>query len=97
MKLFDDIRTVIREIYGEVFRGQGIATRTVELMTDYLFTQTDTKLITASTMTENHASARVLEKNGFLKVLSGVPEDWGHPRLIRADKWVRRDRPGRVY
>lgn len=56
---------------------------------DYLYTQTDTKIITASTMMENHASARVLEKNGFLKVLPGVPEDWGYPLPTRADKWIR--------
>ena len=68
----------------------GIAAQTVTLMTDYLFTETDTELVTASTMVENAASARVLEKNGFLRI-ARVPEDWGYPRLTVADKWVRRN------
>ena len=74
----------------EKFWGMGIAAQTVTLMTDYLFTETDTELVTASTMVENAASARVLEKNGFLRI-ARVPEDWGYPRLTVADKWVRRN------
>lgn len=69
--------------------GQGIATQTVALMVEYLYTQTDTEIITASTMTENHASARVLEKNGFLMTAASVPEDWGYPDPTIANKWFR--------
>ena len=86
-------KTCIGYRLAEPFWGQGIAARTVELMVEYLYTQTDTKIITASTMIENRASARVLEKNGFLRVFSGVPENWGRPKLIRADKWIRRGWP----
>ena len=69
--------------------GQGIATRTVALMTDYLFGRTDTEIITASTMVENKASACVLEHNGFIRTASAVPEDWGYPEPTTADKWFR--------
>ena len=88
-------KTCIGYRLAEQFWGQGIAAQTVGLMVDYLFTQTDTRIITASTMIENHASARVLEKNGFLRILSGVPEDWGYPKPVKADKWIRKDRPER--
>ena len=67
--------------------GQGIASETVALMVDYLFGQTDIEIITASTMVENRASARVLEKNGFIRTATGVPEDWGYPEPTLADKW----------
>ena len=69
--------------------GQGIATETVGLMVDYLFSQTDIEIITASTMVENRASARVLEKNGFLMSAAAVPEDWGYAQPTIADKWFR--------
>lgn len=83
-------KTSIGYRLSEQFWGMGIAAQTVTLMTDYLFTETDTELVTASTMVENAASARVLEKNGFLRI-ARVPEDWGYPRLTVADKWVRRN------
>ena len=69
--------------------GSGIATAAVALMVGYLFEQTDTEIITASTMIENHASARVLEKNGFIRTARAVPEDWGYPQPTIADKWFR--------
>ena len=67
--------------------GSGIASATVALMVDYLFRQTDTEIITASTMIENTASARVLEKNGFIRTACAVPEDWGYAQPTIADKW----------
>lgn len=73
----------------ERYWGKGIATQTVALMVDYLYGRTDTEIITASTMVENLASAHVLEKNGFLKTASGVPEDWGYPEPTIAGKWFR--------
>ena len=48
-----------------------------------------TEIITASTMVENKASARVLRKNGFDLVVSAVGEDWGYEELTIADKWIR--------
>lgn len=69
--------------------GGGIATATVGLMVDYLFSQTDIEIITASTMIENAASARVLEKNGFIRTARAVPEDWGYAEPTIADKWFR--------
>ncbi len=71
------------------FWGQGIATAALHLMIDYLYQETDIEIITASTMLENRASARVLEKNGFDLVSSGVGEDWGYEALTPADKWIR--------
>ena len=67
--------------------GRGVATATVRLMVDYLYGQTDIELITASTMVENLASARVLEKNGFIRTARGVEEDWGYETPTIADKW----------
>lgn len=69
--------------------GKGIATQAVNLMIDYLYGETDIEIITASTMIENKASARVLQKNGFELVSSAVPEDWGFPAPTIADKWIR--------
>lgn len=67
--------------------GQGIATRAVALVIDYLYGQTDIQIVTADTMVENVASARVLEKNGFTGTAKGVGEEWGYEHLTPADKW----------
>ena len=67
--------------------GQGIATEAVRLMVGYLYGQTDTDVITASTMVENVASARVLQKSGFIETARGVEEDWGYDQPTIADKW----------
>ena len=69
--------------------GKGIATQTVSMMVDYLYLKTDIEIITASTMIENIASAHVLEKNDFLKVVSAVEEDWGYDKPTIVDKWIR--------
>ena len=69
--------------------GKGIATAVVGLMVEYLLSQTDIEIITASTMPENHASESVLEKNGFICTAHSVPEDWGYETLTAADKWFR--------
>ena len=69
--------------------GQGIATEALALMVDYLLSRTDIEIITASTIVENRASARVLEKNGFTRTTAGVPEDWGYAEPTIADKWFR--------
>lgn len=73
----------------ERYWGRGIASEAVRLMVEYLYTQTDVEIITASTMVQNRASAHVLEKNGFTMTASSVPEDWGYPQPTIADKWFR--------
>ena len=70
------------------FWGRGIATEAVRLMTDYLLTKTSIDIITASTMVENKASARVLMKNGFSLVAAGADEDWGFGGPTPTDKWL---------
>ncbi len=67
--------------------GKGIATDATRLMSEYLFTETDIEIITASTMSDNKKSQHVLEKTGFIKTQSGKPEDWGYDDPILADKW----------
>ena len=82
-------KTCIGYRLRERYWGQGIATRAARLMVDYLLNQTDIEIITASTMIENVASERVLEKNDFMGTSKAVPEDWGYPEPIIADKWFR--------
>ena len=69
--------------------GQKLATGAVRLMVDYLYSQTDIEIITASTMIENKASARVLQKNDFIMTAEAVAEDWGYEKDVLADKWFR--------
>ena len=69
--------------------GKGIATEALKSMTDYIYKETDTEIITASTMVENRASANVLRKNGFAMVSSGVGEDWGYDHPTITDKWIK--------
>lgn len=69
--------------------GKGIASETVRMLVDYLYGMTDVEIITASTMPDNNASARVLRKNGFELVVSGSGEDWGFQEPTLADKWIR--------
>ena len=71
----------------ECFWGQGLATEAARLMVDYLYGKTDIEIITASTMIENEASARVLEKADFIRTARGVEEDWGFPQPTIVDKW----------
>ena len=82
-------KTCIGYRLSDKYWGCGIATQAVALMVDYLYSQTDIEIITASTMIENKASARVLEKNGFIKTAASVPEDWGYSNPTLADKWFR--------
>ena len=68
--------------------GQGIATEALRMMTGELLGNRPIEIITASTMIENHASARVLQKNGFTLVNHAVEEDWGFPTPTLADEWI---------
>ena len=69
--------------------GRGIATEALGMMVAYLYNETDTEIITASTMVENLASANVLRKNGFELVTHAVTEDWGYEAPTIVDKWIR--------
>ena len=74
---------------SERFWGRGIASETLGAMIRYLYGETDIEIVTASTMVENRASARVLEKNEFTLVVHASPEDWGYEAPTPADKWIR--------
>ncbi len=69
--------------------GRGIATASLRLMIRYLEEKTDIEILTASSMVENAASARVLTKCGFTLVSHGGVEDWGFPAPTVVDKWIR--------
>lgn len=71
----------------EKYWKSGIATEAAKLMTDYLFTETDVEIITATTMAENKASAHVLEKNGFLSTNRISKDDWGYGKSTDAYRW----------
>lgn len=69
--------------------GKGIATEALGLLVQELLKNKGIEIITASTMIENRASVRVLEKNGFTLVSHAALEDWGYPDPTPADKWIR--------
>lgn len=69
--------------------GRGIATEALAMMVGYLYNETDTEIITASTMVENLASAGVLRKNGFELIVHATEEDWGFEKPAIVDKWIR--------
>ena len=69
--------------------GKGIATEALRIMINELLIMRGIKIITASTMLQNLASAHVLRKNGFILVNHAVEEDWGFQKPIPTDKWIR--------
>ena len=72
----------------ERYWGRGIATEALSLIRDYLINEKDIRVITASTMIDNEASANVLKKNGFRHFMYTVFENWGYQKLILTEKWV---------
>ena len=72
----------------ERYWGMGIATDALSLIRDYLINEKDIRVITASTMIDNEASANVLKKNGFRHFMYTVFENWGYQKLILTEKWV---------
>lgn len=72
--------------------GRGIATEVANLLKRYLIDRVGMRTITAHVLPANGASARVLEKCGFRRLFSGVPEDWGYGELVLVDKWVYKRR-----
>ena len=73
----------------ERFWGQGVATETLALMVDYLYSETDIEIIASSTLPDNPGPAGALIKNGFDLVVRASPEDWGFGELTPTDKWIR--------
>lgn len=69
--------------------GKGIASASLEMLVRELLNVRGIEIITASTMPENLASARVLRKNGFSLVNHAVDEDWGFDHPTPTDKWIR--------
>ena len=68
--------------------GKGIGTRAVGMMTELLRREKGIEIITASSMVENSASGRSLEKIGFTLVAHAAEEDWGYDKPILTDKWI---------
>ena len=68
--------------------GKGIATQAVSMMVDLLQREKGIEIITASSMVENSASGRSLEKIGFTLVAHAAEEDWGYDKPILTDKWI---------
>ena len=79
------------------FWGKGIATEALGLLVDYLFSETKVRIVTASVIPENAASAGVLKKNGFHLTLRSAPENWGHALPTLADKWLKTASGGYGY
>ena len=73
----------------ERYWGKGIASKALSMMIRYLYEETHIEIITASTMVDNKASAKVLMKNDFNLVVSAAEEDWGYEKPTLADKWIR--------
>ena len=74
------------------YQGEGIVTEVLKLLTEYLYNETETEMMTASALPENKASERVLEKAGFTLAERNVPEDWGYENPLPTDKWVKKIR-----
>ena len=73
---------------AEEFWGQGIATRVVGLLTDYLMNDAGIKVITAHVMVENVASGKALLKNRYRKRILNAKENWGFTEPVLVDKYV---------
>lgn len=72
----------------EPYWGKGLAAETVGLLKDYLMSCEDIRTITAHVMRDNIASAKSVEKNGFLNKYPGLWGDWGLDDLCFTDKFV---------
>lgn len=72
--------------------GRGIASEVTRMLKDFLLNEAGMRTITAHVMVNNAASARVLEKNGFVCLYSNVWEDWGRGEPVLVDKWVYKRR-----
>ncbi len=64
---WEHFRSEIGYMIAEEYNGRGLVTEAVKLMVDYGFNQMKMHSLEAVIDPENNASARVLEKNGFVK------------------------------
>jgi RimJ/RimL family protein N-acetyltransferase len=73
-------------------RNRGLATRGLQLVTDWAFNQVDLECISLVTMIGNVASERVAEKAGYAFV--GQVRAYSHPgtagRTFEVKRWIRR-------
>ena len=67
--------------------GKGLAPATLEVMLRGLKERTDVRTVTATSMTANRVSGRVLEKFGFSLTATGLEEDWGLELPAVVDHW----------
>ncbi len=75
--------------FVQKYWGSGVASETLELMTEYIFNETNIELVSASTMTKNKAAGNVLKRHGFKRVAHGIYENWGLEKPVAADVWVK--------
>lgn len=88
----DDAEPEIFYALRPEFAGRGLASEAVAAFADFLFRRFDIPALTAGVFTDNPASARVLEKLGFLRLREEIHASKG--RLAPAPLWVYRlERP----
>ena len=68
--------------------GKGFAGHVLILLRDYLLKDMSLKTVTSHVLKENTASARVMEKCGFVKKYPDLWEDWGRDEMQLTDKYV---------
>ena len=68
--------------------GKGVATHVLVLLRDYLLKDMGLKTVTSHVLKENTASARVMEKGGFVNKYPDLWEDWGRSEMQLTDKYV---------
>ena len=73
----------------EKYWGSGVASEALKMMEDFLLSETEIEIISASTMTKNKAAGNVLKKHGFKRVAHGVYENWGYDKPVVSDVWMR--------
>ena len=72
--------------------NQGIASEVAGMLKRYLLDEVHMRTITAHVMCQNAASARALEKSGFVCLYPHVWEDWGRGEPVLIDKWIYKRR-----
>lgn len=73
---------------GQTHWGKGIATKAVEIIIDYVWKNFDVVRIEARTLAYNHASMRVLQKNGFTLEVTRKNGAFKNNELVDEQVWV---------
>jgi len=74
---------------NEAYWNQGITTKMVKRMMDYLHEEQQIKSLYAYVMPENQYSGKVLQKNGFVKQTDQKEEhNWGGKERVLVDVYV---------